>query len=111
MPVALRIHADRRDTEAEQAGIISCQPGFDLREVREIVVQDFMKLRVLHAGRAAPDRQYFRDARIDEALAQHALPDHAGGAKQDDFHDRMNASWSALRVAASVVGMPCGKPL
>ena len=77
-----------------------------------------MQLGVLHPGRAAPDRQYFRDARIDEAFAQHALPDHAGGAEQNDFHVRvssahplMNASRSALMVAASVVGMPCGKPL
>ena len=28
-----------------------------------------------------------------------------------DLHDLMNASRSALIVAASVVGMPCGKPL
>ena len=70
-----------------------------------------MQPGVLHPGRAAPDRQYFRDTGIDEAFAQDALPDHAGGAEQDDFHDLMNASRSALMVAASVVGMPCGKPL
>ena len=85
MPVALRIHADRGDAEAEEAGVISGQLGFDLREIREIVVQDFTQLGVLHPGRAAPDRQYFRDAGIDEAFAQDALPDHAGGAEQDDF--------------------------
>ena len=77
-----------------------------------------MQLGVLHPGRAAPDRQYLRDTGIDQAFAQDALPDHAGGAEQDGFHVRvnsahplMNASRSALIVAASVVGMPCGKPL
>ena len=85
-----------------------------------------MQLGVLRPGRAAPDRQYFRDTGIDQAFAQNALPDHAGSAEQDDLHVRassghafrvnsahplMNASRSALMVAASVVGMPCGKPL
>ena len=66
-------------------------------------------------GRAAPDREHAFYAGIEQAFAQHALPDHAGGAEQDDFHPLihplMNASRSALIVAASVVGMPCGKPL
>ena len=48
---------------------------------------------------------------INQTLAQDALSDHAGGAEQDDFHPLMNLSRSALIVAASVVGMPCGKPL
>ena len=72
---------------------------------------DFAQLGVLLSGRAAPDREHALDAGIEQAFAQHALPDHAGGAEQDDFHDLMNASRSALMVAASVVGMPCGKPL
>jgi hypothetical protein len=53
-----------------------------------------------------------------KAFAQHALPDHPGCAEQNDFHvwvnsvhPLMNASRSALMVAASVVGMPCGNPL
>ena len=77
-----------------------------------------MQLGVLHPGRAAPDREHALDAGIDKAFAQDALPDHAGGAEQDHLHVRvssahplMNASRSALIVAASVVGMPCGKPL
>src|ERR1700681_2964283 len=111
MPVALSLHADRGDTEAEEAGIVSPKLGFDLREIREIVVQDFMQLGVLHPGRAAPDHQHALDAGVDKAFAQHALPDHAGGAEQNDLHDLMKASRSALIVAASVVGMPCGKPL
>src|SRR5437879_3638532 len=62
-------------------------------------------------GLAASDRQYLRDTGIDETFAQDALPDHACGAKKNYLHDLMNASRSALMVAASVVGMPCGKPL
>src|SRR5215216_3770308 len=126
MPVTLRSHTDRGDAEAEEAGVVSRKLRFDLREIREIIVQDFGQLGVLHPGRAAPDRQYFRNAGIDQAFAQDALPDHAGGAEQDRLHVRMssthafrvssahplmNASRSALMVAASVVGMPCGKPL
>src|SRR5205807_10335600 len=34
-----------------------------------------------------------------------------GLLRNDDFHPLMNASRSALIVAASVVGMPCGKLL
>ena len=74
-------------------------------------MQDFAQLGVLHPARAAPDRQHFRDTVVYEAFAQDALPDHASGAEQDCLHDRMNAKRSALMVAASVVGMPCGKPL
>src|SRR6185295_6893236 len=117
-PVALRVHADRGDAEAEEAGVVSRQLRFDLREIREIIVQNFPQLGVLPPGRAAPDRQYFRNTIIDQAFAQDTLPDHAGSAEQDRLHIRvrsahslMNASRSALMVAASVVGMPCGKPL
>ncbi len=66
---------------------------------------------MVFSGRAAPNRENGFDVGINEAFAQHALPDHAGGAEQDDFHDLMNAKRSALIVAASVVGIPCGKPL
>jgi hypothetical protein len=74
VPVAFRIHADRGDAEAEEAGVVSCQLRFDLREVREIIVQDFPQLGVLHPGRAAPDHQYFRNTVIDQAFAQDIRP-------------------------------------
>ncbi len=111
MPVALGVHAHGRDAETEEAGVVSGELGFDRGEIREVAVQHFMQLGILQSGRAAPDHQHALDAGIDQAFAQHALPDHAGGAEQDHFHDVMNASRSALMVAASVVGMPCGKPL
>ena len=81
-------------------------------------MDDFAQLRMPLPGRAAPDHEHAFDTGVEQALAQHALPDHARGAEQDDFHRRpirvhplMNASRSALMVAASVVGMPCGNPL
>src|ERR1700712_3699408 len=111
MPVAFRIHADRADAEAKEAGVISGQFGLDGREIGEITVHDLAQLGVMLPGRAAPDREYAFDSGIDQAFAQHALPDHAGGAEQDDFHDFRNASRSALMVSAWVVGMPCGKSL
>jgi hypothetical protein len=48
---------------------------------------------------------------ISDLGNQYALPHHAGGVEQNGLHDLMNASRSALIVAASVVGMPCGNPL
>jgi hypothetical protein len=118
MTVALLVHADRRNAEAEEAGVVVSELRFDRRKIEEIVMHDFAQLGMLLSGRAAPDRKHAFNAGIEQALAQHALPDHAGGAEQDDFHPwvnsvhrLINASRSALIVAASVVGMPCGKPL
>ena len=50
-------------------------------------MHDFAQLGILLAGRAAPDRKHALDAGIEQAFAQHALPDHSGCAEQDDFHD------------------------
>jgi hypothetical protein len=111
MPVARLVHADRADAEAEEAGVISRELRLDRGEIREIAVHDFTQFCMRLPGRAAPDREHALDIRVEQAFAQHALPDHAGGAEQDDLHDLMKASRSALIVAASVVGMPCGKPL
>ena len=111
MPVALRVHADRRDTEAEKAGVVAGEFGFDRGKIEEIIMQDLPQFRMLLSSRAASDHQHALDISINKAFAQHALPDHAGSAEQDDFHPLKNASRSALIVAASVVGMPCGKPL
>jgi ABC-type molybdate transport system substrate-binding protein len=73
------------------------------------------------AGESGPVVLFARNslcALARPAFTQHALPDHPGGAEHDDFHAGVscahalkNASRSALIVAASVVGMPCGKPL
>ena len=59
-------------------------------------MHDFAQLGVSLAGWAAPDREHAFNTGIEQALAQHALPDHSGCAEQDDFHPLMNASRSAL---------------
>jgi len=50
-------------------------------------VNDVVKLRVRHIQRLSPDRNDARNARIVEALEQHALPHHAGCTEDDDDHD------------------------
>jgi len=82
-----------------------------VEKIEEVIVQNFVQLRIALTGLTATDRKHPLDARIDKAFTQHPLPDHAGCAEQYDVHDLMKASSSALMVAASVVGMPCGKPL
>ena len=86
MPVALLGHPDRRDAETEKAGVVSGQIGFDRRIIQEIIVPDFVQLDVSAPGRATPDRKHALNPGIEQAFAQYALPDHSGGAEQDDFH-------------------------
>ncbi len=61
-------------------------------------MQDFAQFCILLSGRTAPDRQHALDAGIEQAFAQHTLPDHAGGAEQDDFHP---ISPAALHIQAA----------
>ena len=111
MPVLLLAHAERGYAKAKEAGVIPHELRRDARKIEEIIVHDFAQLGVLLVGRAAPDRKHAFDAIVEQAFTQYTLPDHAGGAEQDDLHPFRNASKSALMVSASVVGMPCGKPL
>jgi hypothetical protein len=37
-------------------------------------------------SRAAPDRKHAFNLGVEQAFAQHTLPDHSGSAEQDDFH-------------------------
>src|SRR5258708_16301077 len=41
---------------------------------------------MLLPDRVAPDGQHALHARVEQAFAQHALPDHARCSKQDDVH-------------------------
>jgi len=68
-----------------------CQLQFDGRIIQEIIVHDFAQLGVQLSARAAPDREHAFHAGIAQAFAQAALPDHSGGAEQDDFHPSRNA--------------------
>jgi hypothetical protein len=42
---------------------------------------------MLHTGGLADHREDLFDVRGEQALAQHALADHAGGAENDDLHN------------------------
>ena len=45
----------------------------------------FLQPGVALAGRAAADGENVFDIGIEQALAQHTLPDHSGRAEQHDF--------------------------
>jgi hypothetical protein len=49
-------------------------------------MRDFAQLGVPLSRRAAPDREHTLHTIVEQAFAQHTLPDHTGGAEQDDFH-------------------------
>ncbi len=100
MPIALLAHADRADAETEKAGIESAESGFDRGEVQEIVVHDLAQLGILLAGRTASDRKHAVDSGIEQAFAQDALPDHSGGAEQDDFHALIRRKSAAAGIVS-----------
>src|SRR5580692_4552427 len=103
MPVTVLLHPDRRHAETEKTGIVSGQLRFDVRIVGEVPVDDFAQLRLARAERAAPDREHGFDSGIEQAFAQHPLPDHSGSAEQDDLHRSTHAGWKrrTARMPAS----------
>ncbi len=54
--------------------------------VREVLVHDLSKFRVLHVGRAATNREHVSHVGISKTFQKNAMPYHAGGAEQDDSH-------------------------
>src|SRR5216684_17516 len=110
MPVALLAHADRRDAETEEARIKSRQLRQDGRKIQKIIVHDFAQLGVLYAGRAAPDREHGFDLGIDQAFAQTPLPDHPGGAEQDDFN-RISRALVVSRIQAAAANWSKDTPV
>src|SRR6202041_3430243 len=100
MPVTFLRHPDRRYAETEKTGIVSGQLRFDVRIIGEIPEHDFTQLRLLLAGRAAPDREHGFDPGIKQAFPQHPLSDHSGGAEQDDLHrSQPRAGWKRRTAA------------
>src|SRR6266852_4802659 len=53
--------------------------------VSDVIVEQLAQLVVLLPGRAARDRKHLGDVGAEQALAQDALSNHAGGAEEDDF--------------------------
>jgi hypothetical protein len=77
---------DRGDAEAEQAGVEAGDLRLDAREIRDVLQDELIELRVRLPGRAAADDDDAAHAGIEEALAEHPLADHAGGPEEQDVH-------------------------
>ena len=58
----------------------------DGRVVEEVPHDELAQLVVALAGRGPDDGEHALDPGVEEALAQDTLPDHAGGAEENDFH-------------------------
>ena len=98
----------RRDAEAEEARIDRREFSAESREIREVPMDDRAKLGMGKIERRPHHRDDLRDAIVKQALAQHALADHAGGAEQQDIHGRFACVGSARPFAAGfrTDGMP-----
>ena len=86
MTIAFLGQSDRGDAETEKTGVVAGQSGFDRRIIQEVVVQQFFQFGVVLTGRTAADRQHAFNAGIAQTFSQHALPDHSGRTKHNDFH-------------------------
>ncbi len=75
------IHARRRHAEAEEACIKALQQVFQRLEVQHVAVQHLVQLAVFLGQRRAAHGDHFLHVSGQQALAQHALADHAGGAE------------------------------
>src|ERR1700678_3890178 len=84
--IILLAHAGGGDAQAEETGVEAGELVFDGRKIEEILVDEFAKFRVLLSGRAAHDGHYDLNVRIEQAFAQNALADHAGGAEEKNSH-------------------------
>ena len=81
MGIARLLHARRRNTQAEETCIKTLQQVFQGVEIQHVVVQHLMQLVVLLGQGRAADGHYFLHIGRQQALAQHTLAHHAGGAE------------------------------
>jgi probable blue pigment (indigoidine) exporter len=80
------VEADRRHPQAIETGVETGQLGCDRGQIGEIGENDLPQLRMPEAGGRPDDRHHLVDVGGEQALAQHTLPDHAGGAEDYDLH-------------------------
>ncbi|HHA2536294.1 TPA: hypothetical protein ACOEBE_003984 [Stenotrophomonas maltophilia] len=62
------------------------QFGFHLGVIEEVRAHDLAQLGMSQCQLRAADGQNFIDIFGQQALAQHALPDHATATQKDDLH-------------------------
>ena len=86
MGVFSLVHAGRRDTEREEAGIEAGKLRFDFGVVEKVGVEKFVEFIVLLTGWGTDDGENLLYVRVEEALAQNPLADHAGCSEEDYVH-------------------------
>jgi hypothetical protein len=89
-PGVLRLgHAHRRHAEAEETSVYFGQFGIVTGDIEDILDQHLAELRIVHFGRTAADRDDRLDVRVQQALPDHTLADHAGRAENEHLHARL----------------------
>ncbi len=86
-PIVRLRHPRRGDAQAVQRGIKALQPLRVPSQIEQIRDHQLLQLRMPLPRAAAAHAEHHLYARIQQALAQRALPDHARGAEEDDFHE------------------------
>jgi len=56
------------------------------------VLHDFAQFVMLRQAGVADNRENALDVRVEQALAQDALPDHTRRSEENHFHDRLPLS-------------------
>jgi hypothetical protein len=66
-----------KNTETEKACVVAWEPVLNRREIVNILVYDFAQSVMLRQAGVADNREDALDVRVEQTLAQDALPDHA----------------------------------
>src|SRR5262249_36508848 len=95
LPVALLRHPDRRDAETEEARIEAAELALHAGEVRHVGQHQLAELGTHAAGGGASHGEHAPDTGVEQAFPQHALPDHASGAEEENVHvlNPHDANW------------------
>lgn len=102
-PVRLLGHTERGHAQAEEACVVAAQLILEWDEVEQIRLQALPQLRMLLPKRAAPNAEDALRAGVEQAFAQHVLPDHAGRSEQDDVHSDGLYPFRKFRVDDNLV--------
>lgn len=86
MRVVGLVHANGGHAKAEEAGVVASQLRRVHIGIEHIRADQIANLWMRDAGRTAADAKNGLDVGIEEALPEHALPDHPGCAKEDYLH-------------------------
>src|ERR1700756_2584028 len=84
--------------------VVAREPTFNRREIVNILVYDFAKFVMLRQAGVADDREEALNVRVEQTLAQDALPDHARRSEENHFH--LNVSYFSRRRIPERVRRP-----